>query len=338
MRLTTLVLCGITAAAVVPAQQIALHGPVEGFLFDAPTRSLRAVTGVPGSATFGPALSHGLEFASVAPHENYAIAFQSGNCLFVSALDSSQPSVSVLSDIAAQPDGIVWSADGSQAVLYSRSGNWIQTLTGFPSAPVPANYLDVSSLGGTLSAVAGDSQGKVAIAVDGAAGGVYLTHDSQSPIPVLQTPNVLALSFSADGNTLYALDPSAPQVVAVDLASFSSRILPLDGLADPLSIRTGQDAQGRAVLYVASGSDQVLRMIDLASGQVLSDVPLSVAPTGIDTLGHNSFVLTARAGDNQPLWLFTSSPQPAVYFIPAIATLTRDNSGPAIGTVARGHR
>ncbi len=48
--------------------QSALIGPVEGFVFDPPTRTIRAVNGVLGSATLGRALSRDLDFASIAPH------------------------------------------------------------------------------------------------------------------------------------------------------------------------------------------------------------------------------------------------------------------------------
>jgi hypothetical protein len=321
MQLSILLLLAITTASFASAQQAALNGPVEGYLYDGPTRSLRAVIGVPGSATFGPSLSDGLDLASVAPHRNYAIGFQAGNCLLLSGLDSAAATHSVLSGIAAQPDDIVWSADGSLALLYSGSGNWIQTVIGFPGAPRLGTYLDVSALGGSLSAVATDSQGtRIAIAIEGAAGGVYLTSDRQSFVPVLGSSNVVALSFSPDGNTLYALDPRQPQLAAVDLRTSSFQTLPLEGLAEPLSVRPAQDAQGRSILYVASGRDQTLRIIDLLSRQVLSDVPMSVPPSEMDVLGRNTFLLTSRSRGDEPVWLFASTPQPAVYFIPAIRT------------------
>jgi hypothetical protein len=320
MRFSTLLFFSIAAATMAPAQQIGLKGPVEGFLFDRPTKSLRAVMGVPGSAIFGPSLSDGLSLASVAPHQNYAIAFQAGNCLFLSGLDSPPASVSVLSGIGQQPDDIVWSTDGSLALLYSWSANRIQTVTGFPSAPAAGAYLDLSSLGGTLSAIATDAHGKrIAVGIEGAAGGVYLTSDKQSFVPVISSPQVVALTFSDDGNSLYALDKAVPQLLAVDLKTFSSQTLPLGGLSDPLSLRTDQDVEGQAVLYVASGSDQTLRIIDLGSRQVLKDMPLSIPPSQLDPLGRHSFLLTSRSRGNEPLWLFTSTPQPVAYFVPAVS-------------------
>jgi hypothetical protein len=318
MQLITPLLFGILATAVASAQ-IAVNGPIEGFLFDAPTGTLRAVMGVPGSATLGPSMWDGVDFGSVAPGQSYAITFQAGQCQIVSSLNSAPPSTTIVSGVNGQPEGTVWSADGTLAILYSRSGNWIQTLTGLANAPTSGTYVDISSLGGTLSAVASDPQGKrIAIAVSGAAGGVYLTSDSQSFIPVLQSPTVIALSFSADGTNLYALDNAVPELAVVDLNTFSSQNLPLDGLSNPVAIRPDQDTQARQVVYVASGSDRLLRIIDVASQQVSADVSLNVAPTGIDALGPHSFVIASRSERDQPLWLFTSSPLPAAYFVPAV--------------------
>jgi len=317
MQLKTPLLFGILATAVASAQ-IAVNGPIEGFLFDAPTGTLRAVLGVPGSATLGTSMLDGVDFGSVAPRQNYAITFQAGQCQVVASLNSAPPSTTIVSGVAGQPDGAVWSADGTLAILYSRSGNWIQTLTGLPSAPASGPYLDISSLGGTLAAVASDPQGKrIAISMSGASGGVYLTSDSQSFVPVLRSPTVIALSFSVDGTGLYALDNAVPELAVVDLNTFSSQSLPLDGLSNPVAVRPDQDTQGRQVVYVASGSDRLLRIIDVASQQVLTDVSLNVAPAGIDALGAHSFVIASRSEPNQPLWLFTSSPLPAAYFVPA---------------------
>jgi len=327
MRLITPLLFGILATAVASAQ-VAVKGPIEGFLFDAPTGALRAVVGVPGSATLGPSMLDGLDFGSVAPRQSYAIIFQAGKCQIVSSLHSAPASNTIVSGVSGQPEGAVWSADGTLAILYSRSGNWIQTLAGLPSAPASRPSLDASSLGGALSAVASDSQGKkIAIAVSGAGGGVYLTSDSQSFAPVLRSPSVIALSFSADGTNLYALDNAVPELAVVDLNTFSSRSLPLDGLSNPVAIRPDQDARGRQVVYVAGGSDRLLRIIDVASQQILTDVALNVAPTGMEALGAHSFVIASRSARSQPLWLFTSSPLPAAYFVPAVQTRTRVIAG-----------
>lgn len=321
MQFVLAILCMIAAIPAAPAQQIGVTGPLEGFTFDAPTRTLRAVIGIPGSATFGPAILNRVDFASVAPHQNYAIAFEAGACFVVSGLDSTTVSTPLAFCGPEQPEAVAWSADGSTAILFSRSKDWAQTITGLPQTPASGFSLNLNALPGALSAIASDPQGKkIAVAMNGTSGAVYLTTDGQSFVSALQSPNVVALSFSSDGSSLFTLDHTVPQLSAVNLNTFSSQNLPLAGLADPLSIQPGQDAQAQPLLYVASGSDQLLRIIEVATQQVSADVPLNVAPTELEIFGSASFIVVARSQLNQPLWLFSASPQPASFFVPAIGS------------------
>jgi hypothetical protein len=198
MRPALFLISGFISTAFLSAQQPTLTGPVEAYTFDAPTRSLRAVFGFPGAATFSPALRSSLEFASVAPRQNYSIGFQRGQCLLISGLGSTV-STRALSGVEAQPEGIAWSGNGSLAVLYSLSGNWLQTISGLPSAPAVGTRVDGSSLGGVLASVAADAQGKhVAAGVVGDAGGVdaggvYLSSDGQTFTSLKQVAKPVAL-------------------------------------------------------------------------------------------------------------------------------------------------
>lgn len=319
MRVSTALVYGLVVLGIASAQQIGLNGPVQGFTFDAPTRTLRAVTGVPGAATLGPGILNRLDAAWVAPHQNYAIAFESGTCLLITSLDSTPVSTTLSCGASGEPEGVAWSADGSTAVLYSSAGNWVETITGFPQNPSTPVGFSLSALGGSVSAAASDAQGtRTAIAMSGASGGVYLTSDGKSFVPVLGSTNVVSLAFSTDGNSLYALDNKAPQLSAVNISTFGTQTLPLAGLMDPVAVQPGVDAEGRSIVYVASGSDQTLRVIDVATQQVAADVPLAVAPTRLNVLGQASFIIVSRSQTDQPLWLFSSSPQLAAYFVPAV--------------------
>src|SRR5258708_26235395 len=131
-RMLVLVSLISTGTGLLPAQQAQMSGPIEGFSFDAPTGSFRAVIGLPGSASFGPAILDGFSGGTVAPQKNYGLAFKDDKCAIVSGLGSAHASSSLLSGAIAQPDGAVWSGDGSQAILFSRAGNWIQTLADIP--------------------------------------------------------------------------------------------------------------------------------------------------------------------------------------------------------------
>ena len=132
------------------SQQTGISGPVEGFTFDSPTRSIRAVTGSLGSASLSAPIVSLLDYASVAPGQNYGIAIRDGRLFLVSGLGSEQPSVVALPGAALTPDAAAWSGDGATALLYSRKTGWIQMFTGFPESVSGASPVSIAVLGGTL--------------------------------------------------------------------------------------------------------------------------------------------------------------------------------------------
>ena len=320
----------LTLASRLPAQQTSLSGPVVGITFDAPTRSLRAVNGTPSSALFGPALLDSLDFASVAPRQNYGIVFENGKCLFVSGLGAKTIASVPIAGITQHPDGIVWSGNGSVAILYSRAASWFQTIAGFPNAPVAGTLVDVSSLGGPFAAVVADTTGqRIVVGVSGDNGAVYQTTGGQfTHLASMAKP--ISLSFSSDGQTLYALDAATAQVTAVSLGNQGFQTLALPGIADPIAIQSVEDSQNRQLLYVAGGSDRMVRILDVASQQIVEDVALNFQPTGLDPFGNGSFVLAFRSQSANPLWLFAATPQPGAYFVPAIQLLRPAHRNPVI--------
>jgi len=301
-----------------PAQQAELSGPLEGFIFDAPTGSFRAVIGLPGSAWLGPSILDGYRSGSVAPGKDYGLAFKDGKCAFVSGLGSARASAYALPGAIADAEGVVWSANGSLALLFSRTGNWIQTFAGIPDSAAPQLSVDLSVLGGSLSGIATDTTGRrIAIGVAGESGGVYLITDGGDPVPLLSGSKPVALAFSDDGSRLFALDTVAPRLTELQLSGLTSQVLSLEGLKDPLAIKATRDAANQPVLYVAGGNDRLLRAYAVSSHEILADIPLDFAPTELMELGRNTFVVATRNRSEDPLWLFTPTLREAFYFVPA---------------------
>jgi hypothetical protein len=168
--------------------------------------------------------------------------------------------------------------------------------------------------------VAADALGKHiaagVTAVEGDAGAVYQSSDGQTFTKLVPIAKPIALSFSSDAGTLYVLDSSVPQVTAVNLSNQGDQTISLAGLAAPVAIQAVENSQSTQLLYVAAAS--VLRILDIQSQQIVTDVPLSFQPTSLDQFGSNSFVVAARTQASKPLWLFRGTPQPAAYFVPAI--------------------
>jgi hypothetical protein len=312
--------------SLLPAQQTQLSGPVEGFTFDLPTMSLRPVIGSLGSASLGQPILRGVAFGSVAPQQNYALTFRDSRCSLVLGLGSAQTSTVKVPGSFVLPEGVAWSGDGSTAILYSRTGNWIQILSGLPYAVNPGSSLSIAPLGGTLSAAATDLHGEqIAIGVVGETTGIYRVANGVNFVPLLSVSKPIALSFSDDAATLYGLDAATDQVFALSMADLTSQSWPTDRLTDPVALRPAHDATSRAVIYVAGGGDHLLMAYDASTHQAIASVQLSFQPSVIQTLGTNSFLLAVRATSDDILWSFRNTPQPTVYFVPAPPVQSRES-------------
>ena len=318
--LSAISLCGGSLLA----QLAEMNGPIEGFIFDAPTGSFRAVIGMPGSASLGPPILDGFSRGSVAPRKDYGLAFKDGKCALVSGLGSANATASALPGAVADPEGVVWSANGSSAILFSRTGSWIQTIADIPNSVTPQVSVDLSFLGASLSAIATDTSGKrIAVGVTGESGAVYLITDGGDPVRLLAGSTPLALAFSDDGHKLYSLDSVAPRLTELQLTNLISRVLSLEGLKDPIAIKPARDAANRPVLYVVGRNDHLLRAYDLSSYNSLTDIPLDFPPTELAEFGRNTLLIKTRNSGGDPLWLFAPTPHEAVYFVPAVPADSR---------------
>jgi hypothetical protein len=325
MRFGLLLLPISLSVGLLRAQQAPINGPLEGFTFDLPTRAIRPVIGSLGSASLGrPILSS--TYASVAPQQNYALAFQGDRCTLVTGLGSDQRSAVDIPGSFSLPEGVSWSTNGATAILFSRTGNWIQVLSGLPAAVHVSPSLSLAALGGSLSSVTTDLHGlRVAVGMLGDISGVYQTLDGGPFAPLLSGIKPVSLAMADDGITLYALDASTGQVFQQNLADLSVQSWPLGDLADPVALIAARDATRRAVLYVAGRGDRILKVFDASTHEVVASMPLSFAPNGMHALGNNSFLFDSRATSEDILWSFTNASQPALYFVPAVPLELRKN-------------
>ena len=309
------------------AAQTPVSGPTEGFIFDLPTNSLRAIVGFLGSASLGPAILPKLDYASVAPQKNYAIAFQDGRCLVVSGLDSEHVTTTALPGAFSVPESVAWSGDGSVAVLYSRTGNWVRTISDLPISPNAASFLDLSSQGGALSTVVADLHGEhVVIGITGDNAGVFQVASDQSLLPLVSVSKPISLAFTDDGRKLYIIDGDSVQLSEFNLADSTSQTWRLNELEDPIAVRLARDAAQRQVIYVAGRRDQALLVYDSSTHEVVGRVSLTFQPSGIEILGRDSYLLRPRASFDDPLWSFRNSAQPMVYFVPATPLIAGEDS------------
>jgi hypothetical protein len=321
-RFFRVALFGILPAVLVFGQtQGGWSGPLQGFVFDPPTGSVRPIIGIFGAAYVGSAVLSGFDSAWIAPRQQHGIAVKDGQAMLLSGLRSNNPSSSILDGAFAAPEGVRWSGDGSTAILYSAGGAWLQTFTHLPDAPAPDSYIDLSALGGTISAIASDATAqRIAIGIRAdTGGGVYVAFNGQSPVLQLPMTNPVALAFSVKTGSLYAADGTSNQVFELQNSGAYSAVLTKDnGANDPVAVQLGEDSEGSR-LYLASRGDQALRVYDAKSYNLVAEIALDMPPKGLEQVGDSSYLLAGRTSPGDAFWFLSGKPSATVFFVPAPA-------------------
>lgn len=318
----------LTGWAVAAHAQFAppLGGPIEAFVFDPPTKSIRAVLGALGSTSLSEPLMSELDYGSVAPRHPQAIVFQGGRGTSVSSLSSSELERRELPEFVVVPEGIAWSGDGAVAAFYSKSQNWVQIIRGLPLSPSASAPVSIPA--GSLTAVVVDQTGdQIIAAISGEVAGVYRVGDSiDFSQPLVSSQQPTSVSFSNDGQSIYVLDAATKEVAGLNLTTFARESLPVTDLEDPKFILSSKDNANRQVIYVVSARDRVLAIYDMAAQQRMAGIPLDFEPTTFEALGRNSFSLNTRTTTNDPLWCLAGASvgEPGVYFIPATPIASRE--------------
>lgn len=96
-----------------------IEGVRSGVLFDAPSGSIRAVEGVPGSAHLGGALAQDIEAASISPSGRAALARRGGAWVALRGLGTETLEIA---EIGEELDGVQWSERGRYAAASLAGG------------------------------------------------------------------------------------------------------------------------------------------------------------------------------------------------------------------------
>ncbi|HLZ10773.1 MAG TPA: hypothetical protein VKT80_19455, partial [Chloroflexota bacterium] len=218
------------------ADDARLTGPVPGFVFDRASQSIRPIFGMPGSSYLGPSVADGFDAASISPLGMSALATQSGKLYFIRNLDSGQPDSLPLESAISGVSLFAWSPDGVSAAVYSADSRQAQVLRNLSGAPTIEDAIDLSSLNGTVSALAFDGK-RLLIG----AGGVYLADGQSSPKLLVQTANPVALALDSAKGDLYIADQADNQIWMVrGYAGDATPMLFADersGVSSPVGVR-----------------------------------------------------------------------------------------------------
>lgn len=312
MRVRRILMSAAVWSALLSAQPVS--GPVEGYFFDAPVKRFRAVRGILGAATLGPAAGPEFEAGWVAPARDWGIGCREGRCRVLTALGAGAPAERELSGEYPEADGAAWTADGSAVVLFSSRAGWVRVVSGLPGSSDEGTAMSTAPLAGRVAGVAALGAGDGAIAMAGEDGGVHLIR-AGSFVPLLKMSDPVALRAATRSGKVHVLD-SAGKITTLDIESGAVESAFETGLTDPKALLAGS-AGGRDLLYVAGGRDQLVLILDAGTGEVLARKEMPVPPGGLEQLGRNSLLCGARQEASDPLWSLVLGDDPAVYFIPS---------------------
>lgn len=292
-----------SAAVVLPAQESTrLAGPTSGLVYDAPSRALRVVMGVPGAAYLGGALVNDLEGGSPSPDGRFALALSSRGVALVTMADQSVAWMDSAGCAAASQ--VAWSKDGSAVAAACADGTRL-----YRAGQRVALGAGVDGVRG----LAVDASGTAVFAAR--SNGVYRIDASEARlIAQLDNPSGLALA----GGTLYAVDRAGKRVIAIDQLDASASVRQVageaQGLVDPVA--AGVSADGQRLFVAEGGETPSLLIFNIATLEALARLDLEFEPSRVDALGNGLFLLKSRREAGDTVQVFDSR-QLAVFFVPA---------------------
>ncbi len=240
--------------------------PALGFLAGKDSTTIQPVFGIPGAARLGPALDVSSDAFFVSPGSGYVLAAQKDGELSIGLLRPASALANglQLSPIAGAvaPDLVAFSPAGCAAAVYSRSGNTVQVLTGFPDSPRISRSMIVS-----------DVLTRLAVSDDGAHVVGAIENGSVVSIPehveLTSTPNV-AFAFAPNANSANIFAGTGNAIVTVDgstaLVANGGRSISAVDLRSNKTTNSAVDGNAVAIRRLSAGDIYLLTFDDGSSG------------------------------------------------------------------------
>jgi hypothetical protein len=305
-----------------PTEDSGLRGPVIGYVFDANRQAIRPVNGILGSSLLGAAvdLPFAVGEAAFSPRADFSIAVSaSDRAAYLLRNLGGTPTIDAIEGAITGADRVFLNAAGSAAALLASDTRQLQILRGLPGALTIETPLDLSSISGTITAVAIDSSASnILIAASDDHGALYLVStDSQAGpqrIGNFGSPSALAL-LNNDRDVIVADAAISELTLLRNFATTPEAVLlagERDGVSGPVGLRIASDNRH---LYIANRSSRTLDNWNLDTQSLESSIPLDTEPTRLTPFRDSSTFLLNDVGEH-PLWLLEADANPELYFVP----------------------
>jgi len=301
------------------AQESKLSGPVSGYVYEASSKTLRQVIGVPGAAYLGPAIRGGIDFASASPDGRVVVTLSGGN-LAVAGIEAPD-GASLAVQAADAVSRAAWADDSSAVAVWMETTRrlllWRTGESAWQSLELPA---------GDWQAMAVASQGTavlLGVASDGLAS-LYRLSPGDGAVSLARLESITAIAIGP--HEAYVADRVRGEILAVRDWRGSATIALLAnearGVSDPVGL--GLSTGGR-MLLAAGGKDKSVSLIDLASASVSARLETDQEPATMQLLvsgdrgGQRIFLLNRPDDSEEALQVVTASGEPGVFFVPRAA-------------------
>ncbi len=318
MRNVSMILWLLAGVTGLTAQVTGLGGPTWGYVFDPPTRSIRLLVGVPGSAYLGPAVFTGADRAWVAPAGGSAVICQDGQMAWIS--DLRRPEAVALQSPCESFEAGAWAQDSSVFIAWSPQDRQLARWTNFPASPRFSTQELVFPHGEVSSLVAGPEARDIVLAVrEQTATSLYALRDGGQPAHLLRSDGPASVAFSESPDAIYIGDSGARQILYVRGLSGTPVVETLYAGEAAAAITSLADLGGGRLGFTSAASKSVM-VYDLASRALVADLAVDDVPSQLAPLpGQRVFLLNSRAASDSPLFVLDARQAASVYFIPASA-------------------
>ena len=300
------------------AQPASFQGPLGGFVFSAASKTVRPLLGIPGAMHVDAPILNRVDSASIAPGGQWGFVTRAGHTTFVRGLSDLAPAESSIDGLMDAADRVVWSRDGTFALLYSSSGSRLQRVQLSGSKPLADAPIDLSPWG-QVTTLAIDPAGEQ-IAVGFAASGIYLFTTGQSPALLVSMAHPAAAAFDGTGNYLFAIDPRHTENCPIPIRGRNLGIR-LSGTADgPALHPAGMAVSGNGLyLVLADSASRSVLVYETNSRSLADTIPLNFAPSRFEALSAGPVLLLNGNDPKEWLSILDARQTPTVYIVPASA-------------------
>lgn len=300
-------------------QQFGMSGPISGFVFDEPTRSIRPIAGLPGAARLGGALSQDIDWATVSPDGRVALFQKHGEVRLLQLnVDSPDTDGVPVSGVIDSPNLSTWSRDSSAVGLYSSATNQLQWIRLTGQEVIPDPPLALAGVDGKVIGLCGHHASNSFFAAV-AGNGVYRVNGLTGTSMLLELPGVSALAVQTNGQTLWVADRAGARVIEIANPAGDPEARELihdDGkLTDISAIAVSADTNS---LYLADRATSRLYTFERSRTILPEGIEIDMPATSFTALGRPSLLLLGQrkmVGD--PLYVLELGANPGIFFIPA---------------------